>query len=222
MPGKSDPPTLSPEHLHRIADILGVTASAAVTKLAERVVAAMREYRDNATMAQPSPSELRMTFGELSERYHRFHESLMRLGPAECRHLDATGLELDQVHWKQNDPFGYDEALASLRKVGILLRAAQRRLPRVRHGPQPDRARRRLVIRLGHVYAKTKTRTREDGAEVFELPTRRHDAYQGRDVGTFRDFVIAVHEALGFSNPKQGVDDLIRSVWGGMGKKRRQ
>ena len=43
----------------------------------------------------------------------------------------------------------------------------------------------------------------------------------GKHYGPFRDFVVSVHIALGFDDPEKGVDDLIRSVWGHMGKKRR-
>ena len=110
--------------------------------------------------------------------------------------------------------------MAALERIGALLRGAQRWLPEVKHGPQQDSARRFLVARLGIIYGTTRSHIRDDGAKVFDLPTRRHNTYKGEDYGRFRDFVVAVHEALGFDDPERGTDDVIRSVWSNMGKKR--
>ena len=112
------------------------------------------------------------------------------------------------------------ETLAALSKVGIIIREAQGHLPPVTKGQQPNRARWKFVHRLGLIYAQT-VRTQEDIENgLYAKPTRRYDAHKEKEYGPFRDFVVLAHEALGFENSEQGVDDVIRSVWSRMGKKR--
>lgn len=213
-------PLLPSRLLDRMAEMLGVTDSAAVAKLGERVEAAMKAYKTNLESAAPSPRELRKTFEYLSGSYRDLYESLTQLGTAELRFLDGAGSELREIRFRRDLPLDTDEALAALSKVGILISAAQVRLPPVGKGPQRDSARWYLVHRLGLIYGQT-VRSRNDIEKgLYALPTRRHDAYKRRDYGPFRDFVVAAHEALGFAKPEQGVDDVIRTVWGGMGKKR--
>ncbi len=215
--------SLLPGHLlERIAEILEVTDPDSVTKLGERVESAMREYKASTEPAPPSPRELSQTFENISGRYRDLYESLTQLGPAERSIVDDASLELHLARLQRDERFGMDEAITALRKVGILIRAAQSRLPKVKHGPQRDDARWSLVHRLGVIYSQTRPSKPDDPREEFERPTRRYNAHLGKDYGPFRDFVVAVHTALGFDDPERGVDDLIRSVWGGMGKKRRQ
>lgn len=216
-------PLLPSRLLDRMAEILGVTDSAAVAILGERVEAAMKEYKTNLESAPPSPRELRKTFENLSGSYRDLYESLTQLGTAERGLLDDASLDFHPVRLARDGRFGMDEAMAALRKVGALIRTAKRRLPKVKKGPQSDSARWYLVHSLGVIYAKTRPRVRDDGKEKFEMPTRRYSDYSGQEYGPFRDFVVAAHEALGFADPERGVDDVIRSVWGGgMGKKRRR
>ena len=217
----TDPPLVALHLLGRMAEILGVTDPDAISKLKERAEAALLEYKAHLESPPPTPTELRATFEYLSKRYRQLYQTLRQLGPAERRFLDSAGSELREIRSRRDLPLDTDEALAALSKVGILIREAHQRLPPVRKGPQPDRARWYFVHRLGLIYGQT-VRTQDDIEKgLYALPTRRYDAYQGHEYGPFRDFVIVAHEALGFENPERGVDDVIRSVWGGMGKKRR-
>ncbi len=218
----TDPPLVTPHLLGRMAEILGVTDPDAISKLKERVEAALQEYNAHLDSPPPTPAGLRLSFKNLSKLYRNLYDGLKQLGPAERRILDGAGSELREIRSRRDLPLDTDEALAALSKVGILIRAAQGRLPPVGKGPQPDRARWYLVHRLGVIYSQTRPSKPGDPRGEFEMPTRRHNAYLGKDYGPFRDFVVAAHEALGFANPEQGVDDVIRSVWGGMGKKRRR
>ena len=213
-------PLLPSRLLDQMAEILGVTDSAAVAILGERVEAAMKEYKTNLESAPPPPRELRKTFENLSGSYRDLYETLTQLGTAERGLLDDASLDFHPVRLARDGRFGMDEAMAALRKVGALIRTAKRRLPKVKKGPQSDSARWYLVHRLGMIYARS--RPRKQGDPEFEIPTRRYNDYSGKEYGPFLEFVVAAHEALGFVDPERGVDDVIRSVWGGMGKKRRR
>ncbi len=206
--------------LNRMADILEVKDPDAKAKLRERVEAALREYQADSDSPRPTPKELRRTFEDLTERYRGLYQGLKKLGPKERAVVERARQDFPLV--SPHKDFGIFEALAALEKIGILLRQAQRWVPPVKRGPQENRARWDLVHQLGVIYAKTRRRVRDDGKEEFEMPTRRYSPYLERDYGPFRDFVVAAHEALGFADPERGVDDVIRSVWGGMGKYRRR
>ncbi len=223
VPDKASNPPLLPSHLlDRMAKILEVSDADAITELGESVEAALQEYKTRRESPSPTPKELRKTFKNLYRRYRDLYKSLTQLGLAERSIVDDFSRETHWVHLQRDELFGMDEAITALQKVGTLIRAAQGRLPKVKHGPQRDDARWSLVHRLGVIYARARPRIRVDGEERFEMPTRRHSAHVGQDYGPFRDFVVAVHTALGFDDPEQGVDDVIRSVWGDMGKKRQQ
>jgi hypothetical protein len=212
----SDQPLLPANLLKRIADILEVTDPDSVVNLGKRVERALQEYKAHKESPFPPPKELRQTFNQLLSAHRALYENMNQLGPKELEIIDAAASDFPEVRLARDGLFGMAEATAALEKIGILLRNAQRWLPEVKHGPQRDDARWYLVQRLRVIYATTLAQIHDDGKEEFKLPTRRYDFYADRNYGPFHDFVVAVHEALGFDDPERGVDDLIRSA---MGKK---
>ena len=211
---------LSDHLLKRMAEILEVTDPDSITKLGERVEAALQEFKANQDLASPTPKELRKTLKRLSKSHRDLYEDMKQLGPRERKILEVAASDFPSVRLARDGRFGRVEAMAALERIGALLRGAQRWLPKVEHGPQRDSARWFLVHSLGIIYSTTRSHIGDDGAKMFDLPTRRHNTYKGKDYGRFRDFVVAVHETLGFDDPERGTDDVIRSVWSGMGKKR--
>ncbi len=210
---------LSDHLLKRMAEILEVTDPNSITKLGERVEAALREFKTNQELASPTPKELRKTFKRLSKSHRDLYEDMKRFGPREQKILEVAASDFPSVRLARDGRFGRVEAMAALERIGALLRGAQRWLPEVKHGPQRDSARWFLVNRLGVIYSQTRPSNPGDPQGKFERPTRRYNAYLEKHYGPFLDFVVAAHTALGFDNPERGVDDLIRSVWGSMGKK---
>ncbi len=208
--------------LKQMAEILEVTDPDSVTKLGDRVEAALQEFRAHQELASPPPKELRETFKRLSRSHRDLYEDMKQLGPMEQKILEDAASDLPPVRLARDGRFGRVEAMAALERIGALLRGAQRWLPEVKHGPQRDSARWFLVHSLGVIYSQTRPSKPDDPRGEFEMPTRRHNGYLGKGYGPFRDFVVITHTALGFDDPERGVDDLIRSVWGGMGKKRRR
>ncbi|MEE8270932.1 MAG: hypothetical protein V3R98_04250, partial [Alphaproteobacteria bacterium] len=175
-------PSPLPHHLlERMATDLEVNDPVAIAKLGERVEAAMREYKLTTEFARPSPNEMRETFQDIYRHYRGLYDGLKHLEPRARSILDDASLEIHEVRRGRDGRFGMDEAMAALQKVGILIRQAQRQLPKVKRGPQPDRARLYLVHRLGAIYATSRKHIRDDGTEEFEMPTRRHNAYKERD-----------------------------------------
>ena len=239
-PNTSGLSLLADHLLKRMAEILEVTDPDSVTKLGERVEAALQEFRAHQELESPTPKELRDTFKRLSKSHRDLYEDMKQLGPMERKILEDAASDFPPVRLARNGRFGRVEAMAALERIGALLRGAQGWLPEVKHAPKPSpprpaprrsgsarrmpqkSARWFLVHRLGMVYSQTRPSKPGDPREEFEMPTRRHSDYLGKGYGPFRDFVVATHTALGFDDPERGVDDLIRSVWGGMGKKRRQ
>ncbi len=221
-PNTSGLSLLADHLLKRMAEILEVTDSDSIAKLGDRVEAALQEFRAHQELESPTPKELRDTFKRLSESHRNLYEDMKQLGPRERKILEDAASDFPSVRLARDGRFGRVEAMAALERIGALLRGAQQWLPEVKPGPQRDSARWFLVHRLGVIYSQTRPSKPGDPRGEFEMPTRRHSDYLGKGYGPFRDFVVVTHTALGFDDPEQGVDDLIRSVWGGMGKKRRQ
>ena len=204
-----------------MAEVIGVINSAEILKLGERVEAALKEYEVVTRFATLSPRELRDRFGKLNKSYRALYERFSELDPAEKEIVNTAGQELQAAAPGQHWLSGFTDAIETLEKIGVLIRQAQKQLPKVTHGPQIDKAKQRLITRLGIIYGQTNPEIQSDGSVRHEMPTRRHNPYNGRDYGPFREFVILAFEALGFDIPEQGVDDVIRAVWSNMGKKRR-
>ncbi len=194
-----------------MAAILEVTDTDAISKLGEQVEAALQEYKAHQEDPPPTPKELRKTFEKLSKRHRELNEMLKQLGERERQILDDASLDFPEVRLTRDGRFGMSEALTALKKMGILFRTAQRYLPPAPHGPVANNARWYLVWRLGAIYSKV----------TGQFPSRRYNAHKGREYGPFRDFVVTAHQAIGFDDPERGTNDVIREVWGGMGKKRR-
>ncbi len=218
-PNTSGLSLLADHLLKRMAEILEVTDPDSITKLGERVEAAFQEFRAHQELASPPPKELRETFKRLSSSHRDLYEGMKQLGPMERKILEDAASDFPEVRLARDGRFGRLEAMAAMERIGALLRGAQRWLPEVKHGPQRDSARWVLVHRLGVIYSQTRPSNPGDPRGKFERPTRRYNAYLEKHYGPFLDFVVAAHTALGFDNPERGVDDLIRSVWGSMGKK---
>ncbi len=213
-------PILSTSLLKRMTEVLAVTDPANISKLRERVEAALLDYQIATRHPMPTRRELRRSFEKLDKSYRTLIDSFNKLGPTERQVLDAAGKELQSVGSGRYRLSGATDVIAALSPVGVLIRQAQRHLPEVKRGPHTDTARYLLVARLGAIYGQTKSETQSDGKVLYEMPTRRHDGHVGRDYGPFRDFVVLVHEALGVDDPARGIDDVIRDLWPRMGKKR--
>ena len=131
---------LSDHLLKRMAEILEVTDPDSVTKLGDRVEAALQEFRAHQELASPPPKELRETFKRLSSSHRALYEDMKQLGLMERKILEAAASDVPPVRLARDGRFGRVEAMAALERIGALLRGAQRWLPKVKHGPQRDSA----------------------------------------------------------------------------------
>ncbi len=117
---------LSDHLLKRMAEILEVTDPDSITKLGERVEAALQEFKANQELASPTPKELRKTFKRLSKSHRDLYEDMKRLGPMERKILEDAASDFPPVRLARDGRFGRVEAMAALERIGALLRGAQR------------------------------------------------------------------------------------------------
>ena len=204
--------TLSSNILNDMAKALEVSNPDDISKLRKRVEAAISEYHINTNSQEITPKDLQQTFNSLNSTYRELYDTLRGLGEKEREILNKAASEYNAMRPPQDWIPDADGVPTVLKKIGILIRMAPTRLPRVSPGRPKDIARQRFVERLGIIYMQSKHYISDEGNDVFPFPTRCHDVIEHRDYGAFRDFVILAFTAIGIPDPTIGVDDLIRPV----------
>ena len=216
-PGKSEP-LVSPALLKQLAGILDVRERERVQQLGRSVESALRDYSIHLRLPPATAKELHSTFNKLYEQTRKLRKGFENLGIHERNEIEKAVGFIEEMPgpraWMT-----WTESIAALRTILTTLGYTRAGLREPRKGRPRNTARWLFVMHLARTYARARSWTATDGRVLYELPRRDHDRIHGKDIGRFRDFVLAALAPLGDLDDGKGIDDVIRSVCGQLGKK---